>query len=206
MNEQEKAYFKELKGFTVDKDATSALSEFGRLATECSQSVPKEGRPPQHSRPAAAPQRADPERGFLQSFPGFDPDPTKQLAAEFDRLALDQGWSTKRAAKLAELQALCVELRIPAPQSITKCKEELKNVYVNISDLVDSRRTGQPVEIFTSLEALQHSTLQEGKVFPKEQAIEDNSLKVLLRKMQPEESSSSKEAFSSKDGSPPSKE
>ncbi|KAJ9659004.1 hypothetical protein H2201_007526 [Coniosporium apollinis] len=190
MNEHEKAYFKELKGFTVDKDATSALSEFGRLATERSQGVPKEGRPPQHSRPAAAPQRADPERGFLQSFPGFDPDPTKQLAAEFDRLALDQGWSTKRAAKLAELQALC----------------ELKDVYVNISDLVDSRRTGQPVEIFTSLGALQHSTLQEGKVFPKEQAIEDNSLKVLLRKMQPEESSSSKEALSSKDGSPPSRE
>ena len=78
--------------------------------------------------------------------------------------------------------------------------QELKKVYVNVSDLVDSRAAREPVEILPTKDALRHSILQEGKAFPKRQAIEDSSLKVFLRNLK------SKESASSKDGSPPSEE
>lgn len=145
--------------FQVDPDAT-ALSEFGRLATQsnwtiggdawkkhwhacfgteyrlakvaamdCAPESPSQG-VPQHSQKAAPQEQDAVRRGFLNGFERFTPKPMALLAAEFDRLAVHNGWpkvadkkAKEEAAKLAELQALCAEVRIPAQQSIRKCKE-----------------------------------------------------------------------------------
>ncbi|KAG1867056.1 hypothetical protein C8R48DRAFT_772247 [Suillus tomentosus] len=80
---------------------------------------------------------------------------------------------------------LCAVLRIdPVPNSVKKCRKRVRDVYVNLVDLVDSQRTGKPVKLFASLEDLRVYTLQTRKMFPKEtRAYQGGLLKELLREI-----------------------
>lgn len=87
---------------------------------------------------------------YFVHFPTFIPDPTAAIEAEFARLAIHQGWSTKtvkqkqalarrrqecyeaefhhhygnNTTKLENWQSLCEEVGIrPTPPSINKCKK-----------------------------------------------------------------------------------
>ena len=53
-------------------------------------------------------------------------------------------------------------------------------VWVNIVDLVDSRRTGGKVERFESMEELREYTKDTNRVFPKEEAKKNGFLAALL--------------------------
>ncbi|KIM27371.1 hypothetical protein M408DRAFT_169378 [Serendipita vermifera MAFF 305830] len=79
-------------------------------------------------------------------------------------------------------QALCREVRLKnVPQSITACKKALKTkVRVNIVDLVDCRRTGEPVKRYRSLEALREYIWETDNIFPKFAAKKDGFLAGLL--------------------------
>ena len=59
--------------------------------------------------------------------------------------------------------------------------KEIKNVHVNLIDLVDT--SGRDVEIFPSLEDLSEYTIETGKFFPKESAYAGGVLKFLLREI-----------------------
>ncbi|EON67896.1 hypothetical protein W97_07393 [Coniosporium apollinis CBS 100218] len=122
--------------------------------------------------------------GYFESFPDFVPDPTDSLASEFKRLAIHKKWAINSAeypTKLENFQRLCVEVGIdPPPPSITQCKKALKGVLVNLVNLVDSRRTGEPIKQFDTFKEFRRYTFN-GRVFPKNEAKEDTFLKVLLR-------------------------
>lgn len=103
-------------------------------------------------------------------------------------------------SKLANWQALCSEVGIEPERSITKCKKvsprrknqlhsagnsfikALSKVYVNLVDLIDLRRSGEPgtVRKFNTFKQLKNYTCK-GKVFPKKAAKEDGYINVLLK-------------------------
>lgn len=89
------------------------------------------------------------------------------------------------AGKLEGWQSLCEEVRISVvPNSITQCKKALAKINVNLIDLIDSRRTGQPLGLFQSKALLMRYTCQGGKhkkMFPKEDSKENGFLKGLLK-------------------------
>lgn len=106
------------------------------------------------------------------------------------------------ATKLENWQALCIELGIcHSIESISKCRkvgssdaqpvillcftkltsQALGNIYVNLVDLVNSRRTGQKVEHFPNVTTLRKYTRETNKIFPRSAAKEDGFLKALLR-------------------------
>ncbi|KAI8974260.1 hypothetical protein BD414DRAFT_517640 [Trametes punicea] len=127
----------------------------------------------------------------------FERDPTALLADEFRRLALINGWGKKSVkyknerkefygaavskdfaafwgtteSRLDAWQDLCRLLGFTEiPTSIKKCKQAMKGVYVNLVDLVDSKRTNTQPKTFTSAGALASYIRKTGKIFPKERA------------------------------------
>lgn len=54
---------------------------------------------------------------------------------------------------------------------------------MNLVDLVDTPRTGAPVQVFPSLKKLQDYTITHGKYFPKEDAYAGGLLRFLLREI-----------------------
>ncbi|KAJ9623558.1 hypothetical protein H2203_005820 [Taxawa tesnikishii (nom. ined.)] len=142
---------------------------------------------------------------YFDNFPKFKHNPTAPIAQEFGRLASEQGWKKKNRdklfheeralcyamefalhfnddSKLANWQALCSEVGIEPERSITKCKKALSKVYVNLVDLIDLRRSGEPgtVRKFNTFKQLKNYTCK-GKVFPKKAAKEDGYINVLLK-------------------------
>ncbi|KAG6093807.1 hypothetical protein E4U31_006614 [Claviceps sp. LM219 group G6] len=84
--------------------------------------------------------------------------------------------------RLDDLQLLCRKLEVdPLPQTITDCKEAIQAHYVNIVDFVDCERTGKPIPKFAGLKQLQRHTINEGKIFPKEEAKASLLLRFLLK-------------------------
>jgi len=69
------------------------------------------------------------------------------------------------------------------PDSIKKCKEVLRSIWVNIYDLIDAKRTGQPVKKHATVDALRKYSKKSKKIFPKKAAKENRFLKVLLVEM-----------------------
>ena len=88
------------------------------------------------------------QKNYLDSFPGFQPDPRRTLNEEFDSLASFKQWRIgsklykreqtrflraefdlhlgviEQSRKLDDWQVLCQELRVnPIPGSITQCKK-----------------------------------------------------------------------------------
>ncbi|OAL46897.1 hypothetical protein IQ07DRAFT_614109 [Pyrenochaeta sp. DS3sAY3a] len=74
--------------------------------------------------------------------------------------------------------AVCIE---PLPATILECKKEMKDIHVNLVDLVDT--SGRDVELFTCLDDLREYTKESGKFFPKESAYAGGVLKFLLREI-----------------------
>ncbi|KAG1831634.1 hypothetical protein EV424DRAFT_1372125 [Suillus variegatus] len=88
-------------------------------------------------------------------------------------------------ALVHEFNNLCGVLRIyPVPNSVKKCRKRVRDIYVNLVDLVDAQRTGKPVKLFASLEDLSAYTLQTRNIFPKEtRTYQGGLLKELLREI-----------------------
>jgi hypothetical protein len=102
--------------------------------------------------------------------------------------------------KTAGWMALCEEVGIkPVPASITQCKKErrlhmasvievdgyfttqaLNRVWVNLVDLIDSRRTGKALLRHPSRKALREYTIETDKIFSRKAAKRDGFLKALL--------------------------
>jgi hypothetical protein len=61
--------------------------------------------------------------------------------------------------------------------------QAVKEVFVNIVDLVDSRRRRHSVPTFDTLEELAQYSKREHKIFPREQASAGNLLKYLLHEI-----------------------
>lgn len=59
----------------------------------------------------------------------------------------------------------------------------VKSTHVNLSDLLDSSRSGGPVHIFDTQAELAAYTLREGRIFSKEEAYAGGVLKYLLREI-----------------------
>ncbi|KIM21011.1 hypothetical protein M408DRAFT_333718 [Serendipita vermifera MAFF 305830] len=94
-----------------------------------------------------------------------------ELTKQYGDSSLLEGW-----------QKLCREVGIEdIPQSIKACRKVLKTeVWVNIEELVDRRRTGKPFKLHESEEALRAYTKATKKFFPLEEAKEDGFLAALL--------------------------
>ena len=54
---------------------------------------------------------------------------------------------------------------------------------MNLVDLVDTSRTGAPVNVFPNLKKLQDYTIENEKYFPKEDAYAGGLLRFLLREI-----------------------
>jgi hypothetical protein len=138
---------------------------------------------------------------YFARYPDFDFRPSltdwRQIG-QFNALAQTLGWSQERRrseweefkrfwidvvenefehSDLEHYQGLCQDLSIdPVPASITACKAALRNVYVNIVDLVQyridrraRRRATRPIR-FDSLEELSVYTEETKKWYPRETA------------------------------------
>ncbi|KIM27370.1 hypothetical protein M408DRAFT_330076 [Serendipita vermifera MAFF 305830] len=146
---------------------------------------------------------------YWSKFPDFDHNESALVETEFERLAQEQGWiedNTKKkkskryrkewgecleseftqhygdSSRLEGWQALCSEVGIEdVPQSIKGCKKVLKTqVWVNIVDFVNCRRTGEPILCHESLQALRKYIRKTKKTFPLETAKADGFLAGLL--------------------------
>ncbi|KAK4213192.1 hypothetical protein QBC37DRAFT_464277 [Rhypophila decipiens] len=62
------------------------------------------------------------------------------------------------ALLLQGFQDLCSEVGIPRGATIPQCKRALKGKLVNIIDLIDTRRTGKKVKIWTDFKAFKAYT------------------------------------------------
>ncbi|KAJ7115263.1 hypothetical protein C8R44DRAFT_709707 [Mycena epipterygia] len=141
---------------------------------------------------------------YWNSYPNFLHNPTAPLQQEFKLLAAQHGWTVGGSqykkewercgrdefshyfgvdeSQLSGWQAMCVLVGSdPVPDSITQCKKVLRNeVWVNIFDLLDAKRTGQPVRRHPSAAALRKYIRKTGKIFPKRAAKANRFLNVLL--------------------------
>jgi hypothetical protein len=154
----------------------------------------------------------DPIEAYFAKFPSFSYRPStdwRQLAL-FNSLANHCGWSkTHRkdefnlfketwtqvvesefsGSSITHYQILCKDLDIdPVPDSVAGCKTVLREVFVNIVDLVQYRKDCQQGKIaskpqkFRSLKKLSQYTCDEGKYYPKENA-KAEMLRELLKKV-----------------------
>ncbi|KAF2866282.1 hypothetical protein BDV95DRAFT_584450 [Massariosphaeria phaeospora] len=144
----------------------------------------------------------------MPNYPGFVPDPLASLAAEFTRLTIHQGWSSKNTKsqkkrrarfyadewdaqfghvknKLQGWQELCEEVGIkPVPSSITQCRKALSRTHINLVNLMDHRRNANIKLIkFHSFKQFRSYTMDKfpERIFPKEEAKREGFIKDLLR-------------------------
>ncbi|KAJ7096979.1 hypothetical protein C8R43DRAFT_907727 [Mycena crocata] len=83
---------------------------------------------------------------------------------------------------LGNWQSLCRVLDLdPIPQTLWECQTVVRDVHVNLVDLVDSHGTGVPIHKFDSREELAEYSRDTRKFFPQGQAEEGGLLKFLLR-------------------------
>ena len=69
------------------------------------------------------------------------------------------------------------------PQTQTNALQAVLDTHLNLSDLLDSVRTGSPVKIFATHADLVDYTRNQGRYFPKEDAYAGGLLKYLLREI-----------------------
>ncbi|KAJ6605345.1 hypothetical protein DFH09DRAFT_1121168 [Mycena vulgaris] len=127
---------------------------------------------------------------YWNSYPNFLHNPTAPLQQEFKLLAAQEGWEVGGSRYKKEWERCgqeefshhfgcddkrCVMMRVKeVPDSITQCRKVLRNdVWVNIYDLMDAKRTGLTL-------ALRKYTRNTKKIFPKRAAKENPFLKVSL--------------------------
>ena len=121
---------------------------------------------------------------YFNRFPEFHVREGERILNAFKRLARQEQWNdgrrrkekllfldnmvqtlNDRLSKLEHFQALC-ETIFPdrdLPLSLTKCRELLKSVYINIWDLIDDKH-----QCFNSYDAFRRYTLK--RTFPRDHA------------------------------------
>ncbi|KAK3355676.1 hypothetical protein B0H65DRAFT_55116 [Neurospora tetraspora] len=85
---------------------------------------------------------------------------------------------------LENWQRLCRDIGIKKePPSITKCREVLKSVHVNIYDLLDAVRQGTTPQRFGNPGQLKEYSVANRKIYPRHMAEKDKvgPVRVLLR-------------------------
>ncbi|KAF7337321.1 Zinc finger, C2H2-like [Mycena sanguinolenta] len=151
---------------------------------------------------------------FFADYPDFDYDATLPVSAQYGALcrlygfrrgnpdaevayqgyqrALTRAFQTFYGTDvddLATLQSLCRVLEVaPIPQTVWDCQTTLRQVHVNIVDLIDwakSDSSVQPPKRFDTQEELAKYTCKTRKFFRLEDA-EDTLLEFLLRRVLPE--------------------
>ncbi|KAI9842850.1 MAG: hypothetical protein M1837_006871 [Sclerophora amabilis] len=148
---------------------------------------------------------------FFAAYPAFDYDSTAPIFEEFYRMCDFFGWNSKiykdekdsardqfkdamvedfndlYGTDVDDIRAwhtLCRTLYIvPPPEEIEQCRKRIKSTHVNLVDLVETRHTGVPVEVFASLDELRGYTIATAKYFPKHSAYAGGVLKYLLREI-----------------------
>lgn len=81
-----------------------------------------------------------------------------------------------RLTKLEGLQSVCRALGLNVPASVSKCKQVLEGIHINIYDFVDGNYL-----LHASVRALARYSQANNKVFPLTFARQNPELKVLLR-------------------------
>ncbi|PYH48003.1 uncharacterized protein BP01DRAFT_363190 [Aspergillus saccharolyticus JOP 1030-1] len=141
-----------------------------------------------------------PTSTFWQDFPDFELKPDAAMIDEFKRLAAQRGWKEgsktwrKRWSAFINLEYDCVigesltdldswrelcallDLQGPFP-SITKCRQALSTVHVNIVDVINCRRQGTKPKKFSSVSQLAKYTHKTGQFFKRNLAKQDQLLK-----------------------------
>ncbi|KAF2441936.1 hypothetical protein P171DRAFT_82746 [Karstenula rhodostoma CBS 690.94] len=161
---------------------------------------------PQHGRQKAE-QDVDAISKFFSRYPSFAYDEERGVAEEFYRMCDFFAWDRDdeerdearqafkdalvirfnslygtNVADLENWHKLCIAVCIePLPATISECKARIKDIHVNLVDLVDT--SGQNIELFTCLDELREYTIETGKFFPKESAYAGGVLKFLLREI-----------------------
>ncbi|KAK7177635.1 hypothetical protein PSPO01_16314, partial [Paraphaeosphaeria sporulosa] len=154
-----------------------------------------------HQGRQSAQQDLDAISKFFSRYPSFAYDEEQGVAEEFYRMCDFFAWDrddeereeARQAFKdamvirfnslygtdvadLGNWHKLCIAVCIePLPATISECKARIKDVHVNLVDLVDT--SGRNVELFTCLDELSEYTIETGKFFPKESAYAGGVLK-----------------------------
>ncbi|EIM81673.1 uncharacterized protein STEHIDRAFT_104178 [Stereum hirsutum FP-91666 SS1] len=83
---------------------------------------------------------------------------------------------------LRSWQKLCRALRLdPIPTTLNDCHDHIRATHVNICNLIDVPRTGEPPKLFESEKALSEYTKRTGEYFPQGHAEAGGILRFLLR-------------------------
>jgi hypothetical protein len=154
----------------------------------------------------------DPIEAFFARFPSFsyEPSPDWRQLDPFNHLAKHFRWSKNRrnseydrlkstwtevvesefsGSSISHYQSLCKDLDIdPIPDSVTECKTALREVFVNIVDLVQyrkdrqQRRGASKPRTFRTLGQLKQYASNTGKYYNKENA-KAEMLRELLKEL-----------------------
>ncbi|PPQ83719.1 hypothetical protein CVT25_006123 [Psilocybe cyanescens] len=142
---------------------------------------------------------------FFAEYPQFEYDRSKAPTKEFQRMcrlvrlvprsderkAAQEAFNNAIALEfndafgtdensLESWQALCERLQIdPIPDTLNECRRVVKSTHVNLVDMVD--RNEEVPEKFPSVAALRQYSIENHKIFPKENAYAGGLLKNLLR-------------------------
>ncbi|KAM6527015.1 hypothetical protein FSOLCH5_003090 [Fusarium solani] len=99
------------------------------------------------------------------------------LVEEFNYVYGTDESSLESWAKLCQAMGLC------APKTLKEAHKIVRGAHVNLIALVQSPRTGEPVEVFKSVQDLRQFTAKAKWTFPQEHTQAGGLLKMLLRKM-----------------------
>jgi hypothetical protein len=106
----------------------------------------------------------------------------RQKKRKYEERKLKQAWtqvveSEFSGSTISHYQSLCQDLNIsPIPATVPECKNELREVFVNIVDLVQYRRECQmglrakKPRIFNSLQGLRDYSESKEKYYPRKDA------------------------------------
>ncbi|KAL2693809.1 hypothetical protein Neosp_000375 [[Neocosmospora] mangrovei] len=143
---------------------------------------------------------------FFAKFPKFDYMRDKPLWNEFHRMVEHFKWqgaerghfkSEFREALVEEFNyvygtdegslenwgKLCQTIGLSIPKTLKEAHKIVGGVHVNLVTLVQRLRTGEPVEVFKSVQDLRQFTAKSKWIFPLEHDQAGGLLKMLLRKM-----------------------
>ncbi|KAK0260728.1 hypothetical protein LTR91_025554 [Friedmanniomyces endolithicus] len=88
------------------------------------------------------------------------------------------------ADDIATWEGICKFLKLsPIPPDIGSMRQVILDTHVNLSDMLDSKRSGGSVKTFQTRNELIDYTVQEGRYFPKADAYAGGLLRYLLREI-----------------------
>ncbi|KAG9505430.1 hypothetical protein J7337_002400 [Fusarium musae] len=127
---------------------------------------------------------------FFANFKGFDHQRTKPFYDEFYRMCDHFGWSDAEATEpwhnflialvqeftyvfgenernLLNWQKMFKTIGLPEPTSLSEAYTVMRPIRVDLIDMLESSRTGEPVQRFEALGDLSHYSYVQDKIFPK---------------------------------------